>query len=803
MKRLREELELEAVPQAIEKRLRQVYAELPGEVPQTYLGSRMASEPGEWQEVEPVPVRRRPLRWLACAAGAVAVVCMLMVVLRLPTEETEILPGEASSEVEEAQSGYHLQVGEATCDGEYLYLTWEIQCPEEADKFIRIVPYGSMTKREWSAPGGFPQEDGFVLTADGERLNRDPLQSSITETPENGKLAYKYVYPLKDSLKGRSMLQVNLSLKEMYGLLSESDVGPTAERLAEIIPVNFEEDFTVTVGGSDYHLQVEDATCNEEMLEVTVKVVPPKDGAEYQSVRLGCYDETGASGHMPRAIVNGQECELSSVSCVSSESKPATDFTLNIPVTAQWGQMLDVIVQVDYLKIEFSEADIQTIPVNFKENLAVIVEDTTSADLSLREPHYTVDPGQDNGVSLLGVENTEEHIKLNLEVPVWGFELEEVLYCGDLKGTYTSCRLYTENGQELLQRYDLSDTWETEDAIYKLSKADKFQFTMAYEKRPAQVNTELPGDFTKVILRVFERSPDLRVANMPETWEDEYVPNLFAELTIDLETGEAVVTDTYRQEGIVKLDAEEYLNTPHTPDFTNGYFATEFNAYEGYDFEGKVELGEMVPYKRNCGLTVYADVDEPDIEVRFFKGETMVGSMKSAPREECEYVEEQTEDQEDWSFYRYESSQDGTTTRFILHDTDEYMNKDMYERMGYATAPQCYMSFFLEIVDEKPFSAEDLYYRDGMENWCDYAQLVDGKTGEVLIEHIDFNETGIWNPIKCRVGEEGWESQKQYEREQSEVSKAIETEQEKQKRYEKEQGEVSKALESAYGVQNG
>ena len=189
--------------------------------------------------------------------------------------------------------------------------------------------------------------------------------------------------------------------------------------------------------------------------------------------------------------------------------------------------------------------------------------------------------------------------------------------------------------------------------------------------------------------------------------------------------------------------------------------------------------------------------------MRFFKGETMVGSMKSAPREECEYVEEQTEDQEDWSFYRYESSQDGTTTRFILHDTDEYMNKDMYERMGYATAPQCYMSFFLEIVDEKPFSAEDLYYRDGMENWCDYAQLVDGKTGEVLIEHIDFNETGIWNPIKCRVGEEGWESQKQYEREQSEVSKAIETEQEKQKRYEKEQGEVSKALESAYGVQNG
>ncbi len=58
--RIRKELELETVPQAIENRLRRVYAELPGEVPATYAGRPGAYTEGVWEEVKAAP---RRLSW--------------------------------------------------------------------------------------------------------------------------------------------------------------------------------------------------------------------------------------------------------------------------------------------------------------------------------------------------------------------------------------------------------------------------------------------------------------------------------------------------------------------------------------------------------------------------------------------------------------------------------------------------------------------------------------------------------------------------------------------------------------------
>ena len=173
-RRLLKELEIPAVPAAVENRLRRIYAELPGEMPQTYGGPAYGAE-DDFVEVMPFEVKpmHRAVRGLLGACGAMAAAMVLLMGLNTVNPGfTESLPGlgglfaqingknpmgtnlesDQTSQVAlaEQDSGYKLTVDEAFCDGNYVYFTLEMECPEDAAEYEAIFPYGGAG----SLPGG-------------------------------------------------------------------------------------------------------------------------------------------------------------------------------------------------------------------------------------------------------------------------------------------------------------------------------------------------------------------------------------------------------------------------------------------------------------------------------------------------------------------------------------------------------------------------------------------------------------------------------------------------------------------------
>jgi len=598
--RLRKELELDAVPQAVDARLRQVYAELPGEVPETFAGTAIGRGPLEdYEEVVPVAVRRKP--WpVRCALGACGVLAfagLLLLGLSIsripvnvgaPPEDASLAPQTSSLAAPEdgssqpVDSGYSLSVKGAFCDGQYVYFALELLCPDDAPANQNLIP----------------------------RSGEHDL--------------WKYGMEVKDSQEPRFFVDGT----EVFSVKRE------------------------TIGS------IEDGII----------------GWDY-AISLPQMDE-GSTEYNPIETENGQE--------------------------------LNVTLQVDYLKDTFQgeQTDMQgTIPVNFKTDFPVTVNldgavESQPEDLAAREsncvpPDYQ---GQDNGVSVLGVESTPEYIKLDLQVPVWGYSLEEAVEIATVpKGTYDDCVLYTEDGEEIPANYDLFRDPEAEyEKMEKLKKGDMYPFTMGFD--PA------PEGCKKVILRVFEYHPDTRLMCRKDMWEEDYKANLFAELTIDLETGEATPSDTYIQEGYTKLDTEEYLNTYHTPGFTGGYYIQ--NRYSE-------SLDNAANAAWSIHLRLCADVEQPDLEFRFFRNGELYDSIHASADQGTPGV---IEIDGEVGYYTSE----GENTFFTLDRIANWEKKVMRD-MGFQTIPQ----WRIQVVMSGPEYPIP-----------DKIQLVDGKTGEVLMDDV-------------------------------------------------------------------
>ena len=163
---LRRELDIAAVPLVIDNKLRQVYAELPEELPKSKT----------WL---------RPLQRAVGVFAALAIVCGGLLGLNAANPAfAESIPGLGSlfalmndhtmhpmgshvgtyeGSVEEldlaatapADTDYSLTLDEAFCDGNYVYLTLQLTGPEEAEQYDHYVMY-------------LPNEEGARLTVNGQ-----------------------------------------------------------------------------------------------------------------------------------------------------------------------------------------------------------------------------------------------------------------------------------------------------------------------------------------------------------------------------------------------------------------------------------------------------------------------------------------------------------------------------------------------------------------------------------------------------------------------------------------------------------
>ena len=596
------ELEIDRVPEAIERRLRAVYAELPREVPQSFAGKAAGRD--DIEMIEPVAVKRLPwpVRGGLGLAGAAAAAFVVLMGLNFTVPEfTESLPGlggifaqvngknpmgsnlNTYDDVEQVStvalsnqdSGYSLTVDEAFCDGSYVYFTLEIDCPDSAgfdSVALYHVPAGGTDTAGWEGKSA-------VFTVNGQPV--EPKTSGSTGSVAEGKIGFAYTLPLPESVEDGQEIKVALNAPALQGRYEDKD---------------------------------------------------------------------GAIDQMEKVLV---------------------DFSADFTVTA-----------------------------NLDHNRIVVGD------------------GQDNGVSILKVESTPGYIKINLEAPLWGYEGEEDLHGTIPKGVCNAVHLYTEDGQELrrnMNMYEAEDCFDPDPPDYIFpAKGGMHTYTIGFDGAPA--------DCQKVVLRILEGDYGMGLFGKPETMQEGYVPNLFAELTIDLETGQAVPSETYLQEGMKKLDSEEYINTPHTPLFDGGYYVHDWSSGPNYDYVRGEELdgyGEQVE--------LLADVEMPDVTLRFLLDGEEIGQVSSKRPEEC--TQPFPDRAPEWYEYREEN---GNCYELAKYDEKGEENK---KAMGWQTYPQWRMRFCLQYEDAV-----------GEQVWKNpeadiQVQVIDNATGHVICEKVRIGET--------------------------------------------------------------
>lgn len=600
-------LEITAVPPAVEARLRQVYAELPGDVPQTYAGP-MAELDG-YEEVLPVKVTplQRTLKVAAGACGAMAAAMVLLVGLNTVNPEfTESLPGlgglfaqvngknplgqnldtyddlEQVSQVaiSDMDSGYQLTVDEAFCDGEYVYFTLEMECPEEAAKYKVIYPY------EYAQSFSRPYTAAASEYTDGSRDVKFYINGQETKakgrvsdigSPQEGTMGFAYTLPAPEQAEDGEKLQISLHVDSLCGLYEDSyDTGTM-----DLIPVGFSTEFEVTVNTTHNHINVGE--------------------------------------------------------------------------------------------------------------------------------------GQDNGVSVKEVESTPGYIKIKIESPMWGYEQEEVYSFGLVKGIPSECYLYTEDGQELARNsefweYDpkLEGPTQEEGPVYSWPKKGEIvEHTLGF--------TGAPAGCKKVKLRIFDQS----LTNWQYDPENSPKPKLFTELTIDLETGKAEGTDTYLADGFEKINMEEYINTDHVPDITGGYmfYSSGIIPYrmlnpDEYGYSNDTDLNGW-----SHEVNLFSGVEEPDLEVRFYRGDELLGAMSTPAMDQWEKNE--------YGLYHYTDENGNYMFMGDLASVRETM-----ERMGYPAGPKWSINFRFYVNEPV-----DPQWTADNDQFTDRIEIVQKSTGEVLADN--------------------------------------------------------------------
>lgn len=433
--------------------------------------------------------------------------------------------------------------------------------------------------------------------------------------------------------------------------------------------------------GSDYGLTVEEGFCDGKFLYLTLRLTCPEDAEKYESVGLNCEGESDFEFR-----INGEKAELAGGGADQRKRDGALALAcvLKLPEEAENGEPLDISLRVGKLYGVYpnyeSDRRFDVIETGFSAEFSVAADTTKNSAQKLE--------AEDNGVKLYGAERTPGYLLVDLEIPFWGREQDDRLGGGPIVGY---AMLFTEDGRELRHNSGLADY----DFVNE-EEAERIRGTWAFDGPPEQSG--------KVVLRVLE--------HFYYSDGEEEKPLLFAEFTIDWKSGTAVPSETYREEGFQKADTEEYRNTPRHPDFTGGYLVadggTREDMWHGSD--------RPVSY-----AMLYSDTEYRPIELRFYRGGELMGTVAAHPEEE---FNDEDFNEGAWPAYRDET---GYYTAMPAEENTKGAAK-------YLLMFACYYP---------PDQKLDEYGGVPSEELVDRVDLVDSATGEVL---IDLAQAEVYKP---------------------------------------------------------
>lgn len=476
-------------------------------------------------------------------------------------------------------------------------------------------------------------------------------------------------------------------LGSLFALMNDHTMHPMGSHVGTYVDHVEELDLTADApADTEYSLTLDEAFCDGSYVYLTLRVAGPEEAEQYESLNLVC---DGKSDF--RLLVDGAEAELFTIGSQTLEDgTEAFALVHELAAPAADGQEVSAQLEVGSLYGLYPQDDSKsggwqydTLKVGFTADFTVTADTSQNRSEELS--------AQDNGVKLYGIKTTPGYLLVDMEIPFWGRAIELTAGGGPILGY---AQLFTQDGQELGHNSLLNDY----DFVNE-SDAESIRGTWAFDGPPEQTDT--------VILRITDRSPDSAYA---ADMDRERV--VFAEFAINWKTGEAHPSDTYLDEGLDKADTEEFKGSWGPADFTGGFLVSDIlntrDMWHGTD--------DWI-----CMVQLWADVEYQPIELRYYNGERLLGTVKAVP--EAEYNDTEFGEGQ-WPAYRDEN---GFYACFPAE-------KDTTGQAEYSQ-----LLFCLYYPED---CLEDTEYGVGvdMEKAADRIQLVNTETGQVLLDDLEIGQ---------------------------------------------------------------
>lgn len=474
-------------------------------------------------------------------------------------------------------------------------------------------------------------------------------------------------------------------LGSLFALMNDHTMHPMGSHLGTYVDNVEELDLTADApADTDYSLTLDEAFCDGSYVYLTLRVAGPEEAEQYESLNLMC---DGKSDF--RLLVDGAEAELFTIGSQTLEDgTEAFALVHELASPAADGREVSAQLEVGSLYGLYPQDDSKsggwqydTLKVGFTADFTVTADTSQNRSEELS--------AEDNGVKLYGIKTTPGYLLVDMEIPFWGRTGDLTASGGGILGY---AQLFTQDGQELHHNSQLNDyDFENE------SDAESIRGTWAFDGPPEQTDT--------VILRILDRVPDSYYSGAPEQ------PVVFAEFAINWKTGEARPSDTYLDEGLSKMDTEEFQASWGPADFTGGYLVSDIlniqDMWHGTD--------DWI-----CMVQLWADVEYQPIELRYYNGERLLGTVKAAPE----------------SAYNDDTLADGVPA---------YRGEDGFFLGAKVTNPNLaqeakYDLIFCLLYPED--CLEETEYGVGVDisKAADRIQLVNSETGQVLLDDLEIGQ---------------------------------------------------------------
>ena len=474
-------------------------------------------------------------------------------------------------------------------------------------------------------------------------------------------------------------------LGSLFALMNDHTMHPMGSHVGTYVDHVEELDLTADApADTEYSLTLDEAFCDGSYVYLTLQVAGPEEAEQYESLNLMC---DGKSDF--RLLVDGAEAELFTIGSQTLEDgAEAIALVHRLAAPVENGQEVSARLEVGSLYGLYPQDDSKsggwqydTLEVGFTADFTVTADTSQNRSEELS--------AEDNGVKLYGIKTTPGYLLVDMEIPFWGRTGDLTASGGGILGY---AQLFTQDGQELHHNSQLNDyDFENE------SDAESIRGTWAFDGPPEQTDT--------VILRILDRVPDSYYSGAPEQ------PVVFAEFAINWKTGEARPSDTYLDEGLSKMDTEEFQASWGPADFTGGYLVSDIlniqDMWHGTD--------DWI-----CMVELKADVEYQPIELRYYNGERLLGTVKAAPE----------------SAYNDNTLADGVPA---------YRGEDGFFLGGKVTNPNLaqeakYDLIFCLLYPED--CLEETEYGVGVDisKAADRIQLVNSETGQVLLDDLEIGQ---------------------------------------------------------------